>query len=72
MMFLVKRIYSSNSFLSVLEQGVSSGGNFLFFFLSARILGAEGFGEFAVFWGAIQLVHGVVTQWIWLPIRACN
>jgi len=53
---------------SVVEQVSASAGNFLFFLIAARMLGAEEYGVFSVYLIAAQLIHGVALQWIILPI----
>tara|TARA_R110001592_G_scaffold255666_7_gene519423 strand:- start:1284 stop:2525 length:1242 start_codon:yes stop_codon:yes gene_type:complete len=57
-----------NRFSGVIEQVLSSGGNFIFFLWSARIFDVNQFSEFAVIFTAVQMIHGIALQWCFLPI----
>ncbi|WP_109957060.1 hypothetical protein [Escherichia coli] len=57
---------------SVLEQALSSGGSFLFFLVAARKYGIEDFGSFAYFFVGVQMLHGILLQWLFLPLVSIN
>ncbi len=52
------------------EQGISSVGNFLFFFALARLLGPQEYGLFSAVWVAVSLFIGVTIAWVNLPINS--
>jgi len=63
-----------NSFKSItkafIEQGFSSLGSFLFFFILARWLQSERFGQFFAIWTSIQVMTSIAMAWIYLPITS--
>lgn len=63
---VVQRAYRSQQ--SFLEQLSTSGGNFLFFLITARLLGPDEFGLFAIYLVPAQIAYSVAAQWILLPI----
>ncbi len=63
---LVKRV----AMLPFIEQGISSGGSFIFFLLSARFLGPKEFGLFGIQWAVVQFMQALSGQWIFTPISS--
>ena len=65
---------SSSNFIAIMksfiEQGISSLGSFTFFFILARWLESERFGQFSAIWISIQVLIGIAMAWVYLPVTS--
>jgi len=55
-----------------IEQGISSLGSFLFFFILARSLQSERFGQFFAIWVGVQVMTSIAMAWIYLPVTSMS
>ena len=55
-----------------IEQGISSLGSFLFFFILARWLQSERFGQFFAIWVGVQVMTSIAMAWIYLPVTSMS
>lgn len=54
----------------MLEQLSLNGGNFLFFIVSAKLVGPFEFGKFSILWMGTQIIISISIPWIALPITS--
>ncbi len=67
---MIKKIIDKLLSLSMLEQLSLNGGNFLFFIISAKIIGPLEFGKFSILWVGAQIIISISAPWIILPITS--
>lgn len=66
------RFTNKDFLISFFEQFSLNVGSFIFFILSANLIGAEQFGMFAVLLVGAQIIQSLAVQWILLPITSKN
>lgn len=66
------RTFNTEAILSILEQLTLNFGNFVFFILSANLVGVKQFGLFGLLLVGAKVVHSLAVQWILLPITSKN
>ena len=66
----MNKFFSKLFSLSMLEQLSINGGNFLFFIISAKLVGPFEFGKFSILWMGTQIIISISIPWIALPITS--